>query len=145
MSKVPEELVITVYRITGRQLFFSVAGSICEECDLTVSAVNRAVHELGADGIRIKVDVRPWLNNLIRALSKGAYHPPVVLVDGKVVSQGLVPTVEGLNVAIREAVAERNTRKTRPYVDVSGLPVGESAKRQRISAFDGTTRRLLAS
>ncbi len=127
MSKVPEELVITVYRITGRQLFFRVAGSICEECDLTVSAVNRAVHEFGADGIRIRVDVKAWLNNLVRALSRRAYHPPAVLVDGKLVSQGFVPTVEDLNAAIREAVAKRNIGKTRPHIDVSGQPVGESA------------------
>ncbi len=128
MSKVPEELVITVYRITGRQLFFRVAASVCEECDLTVSAVNRAVHEFGADGIRIRVDVRPWVNNLFRALSRGAYHPPAVLVDGKLVSQGFVPTVEGLNVAMREAVAKRNMGK-RAHISV--FRGSQSANRQK--------------
>jgi hypothetical protein len=102
-----EEVKLTVYRITGRQLIFTVNSSVCEECDLAVAAANEAAREVVAEGIDVEVDVRPWLNNLFRALFRGAYHPPAVLVDGKLVSQGIVPTVEGLKVAIRAAMDRR--------------------------------------
>ncbi len=116
-----EEIVITVYRITGKQLFFRVAASVCEECDLTVSAVDRAVQEFAENGIRIRVDVKPWLNNLVRAIWKGAYHPPAVLVNGKLVSQGFVPTVEGLKAAVREAISERSmAERARPNIHRPG-------------------------
>lgn len=138
-SMASEELVITVYRITGRQLFFKVAASVCEECDLTVAAANKAADELRTDGIRVSVDVRPWLNNIVQALWRGAYHPPAVLVNGKLVSQGFVPTVEGLKVAVREAIAERNLSKTKRDASKNkpGSSVGESTSVERVSPFGG--------
>ncbi len=90
---------VTVYRITGRQLFFNVSQSVCEECDLTVAAVERVIRELG-DSVRVNFRVKPWLNNLPFALLRGAYHPPVVLVGGRVISQGVVPSVDEVKRAI---------------------------------------------
>lgn len=84
---------------------------MCEECDLAVAAVNEAASELKEDGIEIRVNVRPWLNSVVRALLRGAYHPPAVVVGDRLVSQGFVPTVEGLKVAIREVAARRNLGK----------------------------------
>jgi len=135
------ELVITVYRITGRQLFFRVAASVCEECDLAVAAANRAADELSADGIRIRVDVRPWLNKIVQALWRGAYHPPAVLVNGKLVSQGFVPTVEGLQVAVREAIAGQNLGKRTRNASAGGAgsSVVEPTSVERVSVFDRRT------
>lgn len=97
-SAISSPVTVTIYRVTGQQLFFRVAKPVCEACDLTVSAAIRAIHEL--DGIEARLIVRPWLNYLPLALMQGALHPPVLLVNGEVVSQGFVPTVEGVKTAI---------------------------------------------
>ncbi len=92
---------VTVYPITGNQLFFRVPHSWYEECDLTVSLVRRVAEEIG----NIEVRVRPWFNHLFDALRRGGWHAPVVTIDGKVFSQGVVPDETGL----RDALAARGT------------------------------------
>ena len=84
--------VVTVYPMTGRQLFFNVPHSVCEECDLTVRLVKRVASDLP----HVEVRIKPWFNHLFDALRRGGWHPPVVTIDGKVSSQGVVPDEEGL-------------------------------------------------
>ena len=86
---------VTVYPITGRQLgLLKIPSALCEECDLTIRAVRRVVEELGDRNIR--VEVKPWLRHAFDALRRGGWHPPVVTVDGKVFSQGVVPDAAAL-------------------------------------------------
>jgi hypothetical protein len=88
---------ITVYPITGRQWGpLRIPSALCEECDLTIRAARRVVQELGGEGIRM--ETKPWLRHLFDALRRGGWHPPVVTIDGKVFSQGIVPDA----VALRE-------------------------------------------
>ncbi|MDG6961403.1 MAG: thioredoxin family protein [Nitrososphaerota archaeon] len=89
---------VKIYRITGRQLLFNVGRSVCEECNLTVAAVREAIAR--ANGIQVRFKVEPWLNRLPFALSKGAYHPPITIVDDRIISQGVVPDVEEVRLAI---------------------------------------------
>ena len=88
--------VVTVYPMTGRQLIFNVPHSFCEECDLTVRLVKRVALDLPYVEVRIK----PWFNNLFDALRRGGWHPPVVTINGKVTSQGVVPDEDGLRSAL---------------------------------------------
>ena len=103
------EVIVVVYRITGRQLFFYVADSYCKECDITV----RRIIELSAKlpDIHVKLIVKPWLDNIFRVLLKGGWHPPVVLVDGKRVSQGVVPNDDLLTKAIVDAADRERSRQ----------------------------------
>ncbi len=94
-------MTITVFRITGRQLFFTVPERVCEECDVTVQ-VTRAVADRYPG--RVVVEIKPWINHLPSALLRGGWHPPVVLVEGRRVSQGVVPTPDTLDAAVREAL-----------------------------------------
>ena len=89
--------VVTVYPMTGRQLFLNVPHSVCEECDLTVRLVRRVASDLPHVELRIK----PWFNNLFDALRRGGWHPPIVTINGKVASQGVVPD----EVELRRALA----------------------------------------
>ena len=88
---------ILIYKITGRQLFFNVPSRICEECDLTVGLTQKIVNEINKDNTdnnnnnKIKLEVKPWLSNLISAVIKGAFHPPILLINGHIFSQGIVP------------------------------------------------------
>ena len=88
--------VVTVYPMTGRQLFFNVPHAVCEECDLTVRLVQRV-----ASGFpQVEVRIKPWFSHLFDALRRGGWHPPVVTINGKVSTQGVVPDEDGLRRAL---------------------------------------------
>jgi glutaredoxin len=92
----PHKTVVTVYPITGKQLFFHVPHSWCRECNLTIRAVQSII-----EGHReIELRVKPWWNNLFDALRRGGWHAPVVTINGKVFSQGIVPDPDALRGAL---------------------------------------------
>ncbi len=93
--------IVTVYPMTGRQLFITVPHAICEECDLTVRLVQRVASDLP----HVEVRIKPWFNNLFDALRRGGWHPPVVTIDGKVSTQGIVPDEATLRRALETAPA----------------------------------------
>ena len=93
---------VVVYPITGRQFpFLSIPHGWCEECELTARAVRKVADDL--DG-RVDVEVKPWLRHAFDALSRGGWHAPVVTIDGRVFSQGVVPDTERLKAALLEEV-----------------------------------------
>ncbi|MGI0046104.1 MAG: hypothetical protein ACREBB_02790 [Nitrosotalea sp.] len=91
---------LTVYKITGSQLFFNVPSRVCEECDMTVNAAKKVISEINDP--RVSLEIKPWLNKLLPALFKGGWHPPVLLVNGTVFSQGVVPDGKKLEEKILE-------------------------------------------
>jgi hypothetical protein len=92
-------ITVTIYPIAGRQLFFRVPEAFCQECDLTIRTVQRVVEEIGSPP-EIRVCIKPWLNYLPQALLRGGWHPPVVTINGKRFSQGVVPDATALREAI---------------------------------------------
>ena len=82
-----EPVIVTVYPMSGRQLGVNVPHAVCEECDLTVRLVQRVT----ADIPNVEVQVKPWFNNIFDALRRGGWHPPVVTINGKIATQGIVP------------------------------------------------------
>lgn len=97
---------LKVYYVTGRQLGpISVPSSWCRECDVTIRLVESLVAELG-DKADIRLAVEPWLRHVVGALSRGAWHPPIVVVNGRVFSQGVVPDREMLRAALEQASDE---------------------------------------
>ncbi len=94
---------VTVYPITGRQLGpLSIPHRFCEECDLTIRKVQQVVAELGRDDTN--VEIKPWLRHALDALRRGGWHAPVVTIDGRIFSQGVVPDAGELKAAL-EATA----------------------------------------
>jgi len=91
---------IIIYKMTGRQLFFNVPEKVCEECDLTVAMVKNVAKRM--KDIKINIEVKQWFNNLLPVILKGGWHPPVVLVNGKIFSQGIVPDAEKLESKIKQ-------------------------------------------
>jgi hypothetical protein len=100
-------LEITIYPIAGKQLWFHVPDSFCRERDLTIHMVEKVVGDLD-DPSLVRVRVRPWLHHLPEAIWRGAWHPPVVSVNGKLFSQGVVPDAEALRQEIEEYFNARN-------------------------------------
>ena len=94
--------VVTVYPITGNQLFFRVPHSWCEECNLSI----RAVQNAAADLDHVEMRIRPWFNNLIQALRRGGWHAPVVTIDDEIFSEGIVPDEAELRAALTAGMAD---------------------------------------
>lgn len=97
-----EKVRVTIYRFTGRHLFFTIPQKYCEECDLTIHQVNQIASEVGEG--QVEVVVKSWFNNLPEALLRGAWHPPAVFVEGQRVSQGIVPDAEVVRQRIMAAL-----------------------------------------
>ncbi len=91
---------ITVYRWAGKKWFLRIKGE-CIECDLTVSQV-RTLAARNANW-PIEWEIKPWLTHIWESLRRGGWHPPVVLVDGKLLRQGTIPTLAELQAVVRRA------------------------------------------
>ena len=102
-----EPVQVVVYRITARQFFFTVPDHVCEECDVTVSITRKVVEKVGP--LMARLTVKPWLDSLVEALLMGGWHPPVVAVNGTIVSQGAVPTPAMVEQAILSAGGALNS------------------------------------
>jgi glutaredoxin len=104
---------ITVYRWAGAWGPFKV-NIPCGECTLTMDVIQDALdNELA--GIDVTLDVRDWLSEWWKPLLKGGWHAPIVLVNGRIVSQG-----EALN---RGLLTQIVTQEYARRIDIKGTHV----------------------
>ncbi|MDQ6960189.1 MAG: glutaredoxin [Mariprofundaceae bacterium] len=96
---------ITLFRWAGSWGPFNIRAP-CGECSLTSDVIVDAMaHELS--GVPIHLDIRDWLSEWWRPFLKGGWHAPIVLVDGRVVSQGSALNRGVLSQSVIEAHAAR--------------------------------------
>lgn len=96
---------VVVYRITGRQGFITIPHRYCEECDLTVRVARDVVDDLNDPAVTLIV--RPWMLWFWKPILRGGWHAPILTVNGRVISQGIVPRRETIRNAIQAAHDER--------------------------------------
>lgn len=89
MKKQSKPIHLIIYRVTGKQLFFRVPENVCKECNMSVGIVHSIIKELNVEG-KTEIIVKPWINDLIGCLLRGSWHPPIVTINGKRFSQGMV-------------------------------------------------------
>lgn len=104
-----ETIDITIFRITGKQFLFDVPEQWCEECDLTINLVKKVLAELGVGkgDTRVRLTVKPFVEFALQALSRGGWHPPVLVINGQIFSQGIVPNREHLKVHLQNLLTVR--------------------------------------
>ena len=107
-----QSIDIVVYRITGRQGFITIPHRYCEECDLTVNVARGVVDELSDPNVRLIV--RPWMLWFWLPIWRGGWHAPILTVNGRVVTQGIVPSRETLLEAIGRARGSEPALSTKP-------------------------------
>ncbi len=107
---------VTIYRFTGQHGPLQVAAHECEECDLSIALVNRLVQAIHPDCF--EVEVKSWFLYFWEPLLKGGWHPPIIMIDGQIFSQGIVPDPEGLRSALIQAV-ERKLAACAPDLSVA--------------------------
>lgn len=108
---------IVVYRITGPQGPIDIPHRYCEECDLTVRLTQSVLDELGDPDIRF--DVKPWMLYFWKPILRGGWHAPILTIDGRVFSQGVVPNREELREAIQKV---RGGARKHVETDISRYP-----------------------
>ena len=100
----PVEIIL--YRWAGAWGPFKVSIP-CGECSLTGDVIEDTfANELA--GVPVTLDVRDWLSEWWRPLRKGGWHAPIVIVEGKVVSQGAALNRGLLTQVVIEAYARRS-------------------------------------
>ena len=97
---------ITVFRWAGAWGPFKVSIP-CGECALTHDIIQDCI-ETELAGIEVQLDLRDWLSEWWKPLAKGGWHAPIVLVNGKVISQGLALNRGVLTQAVIEAAMADN-------------------------------------
>ncbi len=77
---------ITVFRWAGAWGPFKV-NIPCGECSLTKDIIlDTVANELA--GIDVELELRDWLSEWWKPLVKGGWHAPIVLIEGRIISQG---------------------------------------------------------
>ncbi|WP_117232474.1 glutaredoxin domain-containing protein [Vibrio maerlii] len=98
---------VTLYRWAGAWGPFKV-NIPCGECTLTKDIIKDTFENELAD-VKVELEVKDWLSHWWEPLAKGAWHAPILMVEGKVISQG-----EALNrgVLVQSIIQEWTKRDT---------------------------------
>jgi glutaredoxin len=125
---------VTLYRWAGAWGPFEVKVP-CGECALSADVLaDTFATELA--GVPVALEVREWLSGWWRPLLRGGWHAPVVLVEGRLISQGQALNRGVLTEAVIAAHARRtplagnhlfgkagcpHCRRAREYLDEAGV------------------------
>ena len=126
---------ITVFRWAGAWGPFKV-NIPCGECSLTKDVIQDTIQQELA-GLPVELNMRDWLSEWWKPLAKGGWHAPIVMVDGKIISQGRALNRGLLTEAAIDAYANRapvteNTvfgkescphcHRAKEYLEAKGVP-----------------------
>ncbi len=100
-----QPIKITLYKWAGAWGPFKV-NIPCGECSLTSDVIQDTM-ESELAGVPVELDVREWLTEWWKPLPKGGWHAPIVMVEGRIVSQGAALNRGLLTQAVIEAYAGR--------------------------------------
>ncbi|MBI1744229.1 hypothetical protein HYR54_14340 [Candidatus Acetothermia bacterium] len=92
---------VTIYRFTGKQGFFTIPERYCEECDLTIAVTRDVLQELNES--RFELVIKPWFLYFWEPLWRGGWHAPIVTINGRIFSQGVVPKKDEIKTALAAA------------------------------------------
>lgn len=74
-------VVITDFKWAGKLGPIEIKAP-CSECDVITSMLTKMLDE-DFRGKNVVLEVKPWLNSMIYCLFRGAWHAPIVVVNGK--------------------------------------------------------------
>ena len=100
---------ISLYRWAGKWGPFKVSIP-CGECALTVDVIKDTLdNEL--QGIPVELETHDWLSNWWKPLRQRGWHAPIVIVEGRLVSQGHALNRGVLTEAVIAAHVSRSERQ----------------------------------
>ena len=74
-------IVITDFKWAGKLGPIEIK-SPCNECDVITNMLTKMIDE-DLKGKNAVLEVKPWLNNIFYCLARGAWHAPIIIVNGK--------------------------------------------------------------
>lgn len=77
-----------------------VLGSGCRNCEITANVIAQAAREAGTEVVIEKV------TDIVEIMSYGVMSTPGVVVDGRLVHAGGIPSPELVRTWVRESVSE---------------------------------------
>jgi len=77
---------VIIYKYEGKFFPFEIKQE-CGECSLSLRIIKDVIKEFGEN---INFLEFPWLTNWYKPIWKGGWHAPIVIVNGKILSQGVV-------------------------------------------------------
>ena len=117
---------IILYRWAGAWGPFKVSIP-CGECALTHDVIaDTMAHELA--GIAVELKVYDWLSHWWKPLKKGGWHAPIVMVEGRVISQGAALNRGLLTQAVIEAYAKTSVVESNLLFGKHSCPHCQRAK-----------------
>ena len=81
-------VTITMYRWARNKFGFSIKSE-CEECEINIGILEDLKQKEFA-GKLVEIEIKPWLTYLWDSLKSGGWHAPVIIVNGRIFSQGVV-------------------------------------------------------
>lgn len=121
-----DKTTLTVYRWAGAWGPWRIKIP-CGECSLTGVIINDVLeHELA--GIAVERETRDWLSHWWEPLPRGGWHAPIVMVDGRVISQGKALNRGLLVQAVIEAWARKTTISGNHLFGMESCPYCRRAK-----------------
>ncbi len=77
-----------MYRWAGSKFGITIKNE-CEECEIN-TGILEDMRQKEFLGKPVEIEKKPWLTHLWESLRHGGWHAPVVIVDGRLFSQGVV-------------------------------------------------------
>ena len=69
------------YKWAGKKFFFKIKTE-CEECNLA-TAILKGMMNKEFKAKSVSFQIKPWLDNIFYCLFRGAWHAPMIFVNGK--------------------------------------------------------------
>lgn len=92
---------IILYRFTGKQGIFTIPSNWCKECDLLLNLVYNVI-KYHPDIHNTKFIIRPWfIWFLVPLFQYHTLHAPMLIINGKLISAGVVPTKDKILAALK--------------------------------------------
>lgn len=113
-------LKVTLFRWSGAWGPFKIKTP-CGECALTKDVI-RDTLQTELAGIPVVLEVQDWLTAWWKPLLQGGWHAPIVMVNGKVISQGGVLNRGLLTQAVTIAYAQETAIKGSHLFGKEGCP-----------------------
>lgn len=89
---------IVMYYWGGEKFGFKIKNS-CEECDINHGILDD-MKQKEFNGLLVNIISKPWLTNFWESLAYGGWHAPIVIVNDRLFSQGIVIDRKKLSEAV---------------------------------------------
>jgi glutaredoxin len=116
---------LVLYRYAGKFLFFRITER-CSECDISYVVLQQLMTE-SLHGKPVSLRFVPWLDNWWRPIWRGGWHAPILTVNKRIFSQGVVPDVQKLLHRIGLLLGD-------PSVEKAGVPLTAKTQKPRKSS-----------